>query len=124
VRVHVLAAGVSFAELLMREGIHPEKTTLPFMSRWDIVGVVDKTGEGCRGQRSVRWLRAPPIHGGYSQYICLPESELTPVPVGLDPAEAVSLVLDYVTAYQMMHRVAHASRGQRESAEQLSKRLD
>ena len=47
------------------------------------------------------------------QYICLPESELTPVPAGLDPAEAVSLVLNYVTAYQMMHRVAHSSAGQR-----------
>jgi len=45
-RVRVLAAGVSFAELLMREGIHPEKTTLPFTPGWDIVGVVDKTGGG------------------------------------------------------------------------------
>ena len=31
----------------------------------------------------------------------------------LDPAEAVSLVLNYITAYQMMHRLAHTSRGQR-----------
>ena len=48
VRVRELVAGVSFADLLMREGIHPEKTTLPFTPGWDIVGVVDKTGEECR----------------------------------------------------------------------------
>jgi len=46
---------------------------------------------------------------GYPQYICLPESELTPVPAGVDSAEAVSLVLNYVTAYRMIHRLAHAS---------------
>src|SRR5262245_58226561 len=113
VRVRVLAAGVSFAEMLMREGIHPEKTTLPFTHGWDIVGVVDKTGKGASQAMVDQMVAALPIHGGYAQYICLPESELTPVPTGLDPAEAVSLVLNYITAYQMMHRVAHASPGQR-----------
>ena len=58
-------------------------------------------------------VAALPIHGVYAQYICLPESELTPVPAGVDPAEAVSLALNYVTAHQMIHRVAHASAGQR-----------
>jgi NADPH:quinone reductase-like Zn-dependent oxidoreductase len=113
VRVRVLAAGVSFAELLMREGIHPEKTTLPFTPGWDIVGVVDKTGQGTSQATVGQMVAALPIHGGYSQYICLPENELVPVPADLDPAEAVSLVLNYVTAHQMMHRIAHASQGQR-----------
>jgi NADPH2:quinone reductase len=112
VRVRVLAAGVSFADWLMREGIHPEKTLLPFTPGWDIVGVVEKTGEVSQAMAG-RMVAALPIHGGYAQHICLPQSELTPVPDGLDPAEAVSLVLNYVTAYQMMHRLGHASRGQR-----------
>ena len=111
--VRVLAAGVSFADLLMREGIHPEKTTLPFTPGWDIVGVVEKTGEGVPQASVGQMVAALPIHGGYAQYICVPENELTPVPAGLDPAEAVSLVLNYVTAYQMMHRLAHASAGRR-----------
>jgi NADPH2:quinone reductase len=112
-RVRVLAAGVSFAEMLMREGIHPEKTTLPFTPGWDIVGVVDKTGTGTSQTAVGQTIAALPIHGGYTQYICLPESELTPVPSGLDAAEAVSLVLNYVTAYQMMHRMVHVLPGQR-----------
>ena len=95
VRVREFVAGVSFADLLMREGIHPEKTTLPFTPGWDIVGVVDKTGEGVSQVVVGQTVAALPIHGGYAQYICLPESELTPVPAGLDPAKAVSLVLNY-----------------------------
>jgi NADPH:quinone reductase len=113
VRVRVLAAGVSFADLLMREGIHPEKTTIPFTPGWDIVGVVEKIGAGVSKATIGQMVAALPIHGGYAQYICLPESELTPVPAGVDAAEAVSLVLNYVTAYQMMHRIAHASARQR-----------
>src|SRR5262244_3567344 len=113
VLVRELAAGVSFADLLMREGIHPEKTTPPFTPGWDIVGVVEKTGEGVSQARVGQMVAALPIHGGYAQYICLPEDELTPVPAGLDPAEAVSLVLNYVTAYQMLHRSAKVKSGQR-----------
>lgn len=113
VRVRELTAGVSFADLLMREGIHPEKTTPPFTPGWDIMGVVEKTGEGVSQARVGQMVAALPIHGGYAQYICLPEDELTPVPAGLDPAEAVSLVLNYVTADQMLHRLGHASAGQR-----------
>ena len=113
VRVRAFAAGVSFADLLMREGIHPERTTLPFTPGWDIVGVVEKAGQGVSAARVGQLVAALPIHGGYAEYICLPEGELTPVPAGLDPAEAVSLVLNYITAYQMMHRLAHASPGQR-----------
>jgi NADPH:quinone reductase len=113
VRVREFAAGVSFADLLMREGIHPEKTTPPFTPGWDIVGVVEQTGEGVSQTSVGQMVAALPIHGGYTQYICLPENELILVPAGLDPAEAVCLVLNYVTAYQMLHRLGHASAGQR-----------
>jgi len=51
-----------------------------------------------------------PIHGGYTEFICLSQNELVPVPSGLDAAEAVSLILNYITAYQMMHHSAKANR--------------
>jgi hypothetical protein len=44
--------------------------------------------------------------GGYSRYNVLPESELVQVPAGLAAAEAVSLLLSYTTAYQLIHRIA------------------
>jgi len=42
----------------------------------------------------------------------LPESELVQVPARLDPAETVSLVLNYTTGYQLIHRIAKLSRGE------------
>jgi NADPH:quinone reductase len=119
VRVKVLAAGVSFADILMREGMHPESWSLgraPFTSGWDIVGVVDKLGNKVsttKTWQTGQMVTALPIVGGYSEYIFLPSNELIPVPQKLDPAEAVSLGLNYTTAYQMLHRCAHIKDGER-----------
>ena len=58
-------------------------------------------------------VAAMPISGCYAQYVCLPQRKFIPVPAGLDPAEAVAVVLNYITAYQMLHRSAKVKPGQR-----------
>ena len=113
VRVKVLAAGVSLPDVMAREGIHPETPVVPFTPGWDLVGVVDRLGDGVSGIEPGQRVAAMPIHGAYAEYICLPRHELVPVPSGLDAAEAVSVVLNYITAYQMLHRSAKVRAGQR-----------
>jgi NADPH2:quinone reductase len=113
VRVRVLAAGVSLPDLMMREGIHPETPRLPFTPGWDLVGVVDRLGGHVSGIEPGQIVAALPITGAYAEFVCLPQRELVPVPSGLDAAEAVSLVLNYITAYQMLHRSAKVRPGQR-----------
>ena len=112
VRVRVLAAGVSLPDLLAREGVHPETPLVPFTPGWDLVGVVDRLGDGVSGIEPGRIVAAMPISGAYAEFVCLPQRELVPVPSGLDPAEVVSLVLNYITAYQMLHRSAKVTSGQ------------
>ena len=115
VRVKVLAAGVSFADILMRKGVHPESWNLgkiPFTPGWDVVGIIDKFGDKVSTWQTGQMVAALPIVGGYSEYINLSSDELVPVPPGLDHAEAVSLVLNYITAYQMLHRCAHINAGE------------
>ncbi len=113
VRVRVLAAGVSLPDIMAREGVHPETPRLPFTPGWDLVGVVDRLGNGVSGLEPGQRVAAMPIHGAYADFVCLPHHELAPVPPGLDAAEAVCLVLNYITAYQMMHRSAKVRPGQR-----------
>jgi NADPH2:quinone reductase len=113
VRLGVLAAGVSLPDIMMREGIHPETPRLPFTPGWDLVGIVDGLGDGVQGLQPGQLVAALPIHGAYAEFVCLPQLELIPVPSGLDPSEAVSLVLNYVTAYQMLHRSVQVTSGQR-----------
>jgi NADPH2:quinone reductase len=113
VRVRVLAAGVSLPDIMAREGVHPETPPVPFTPGWDLVGVVDRLGDGVSGIELGQTVAALPIHGAYAEFVCLPQRELVPVPSGLDAAEAVSLVLNYITAYQMLHRSAKVGTGQR-----------
>jgi NADPH2:quinone reductase len=113
VRVKVLAAGVSLPDVLAREGVHPETPRVPYTPGWDLVGTVDQLGEGVTGFELRQPVAAMLIHGCYAQYVCAPRNKLIPMPMGLDAAEAVAVVLNYVTAYQMLHRSAKARSGQR-----------
>ena len=113
VRVRVLTAGVAMPDIMAREGIHPETPRVPYTPGWDLVGVVDRLGKGASRVEPGQLVTAMPIHGAYAEYISLPHAELIPVPAGVDPAEAVSLVLNYVTAYQMLHRTAKVRPGRR-----------
>jgi NADPH2:quinone reductase len=112
-RVRVLAAGVSLPDIMAREGIHPETPAVPYTPGWDLVGIVDRVGNGASGFETGQIVAAMPISGAYAEFVCLPQRELVPVPAGLDAAEAVSLILNYITAYQMLHRCAKVKPGQR-----------
>jgi NADPH2:quinone reductase len=117
VRVRVLAAGVSAYDLMFRRsGSLPGTPRVPFTLGEDIVGVVDKLGEASTvelGQTIAGATFCLGVGGGYAEFICLPASELVPVPSGVDPAEAVCLVVNYVTAHMVMHRTANVRSGER-----------
>ena len=114
VRVKVLATSACFTDTMVRKGVYRDvKEKPPFSPGYDMVGVVDELGAGVTRLKVGQRVAELTVIGAYSQYICLPESHLAPVPDGLDPAEAVSLILSYVTAYQMLHRSAKVQRGQR-----------
>jgi NADPH:quinone reductase-like Zn-dependent oxidoreductase len=112
VRIKILATGVSFADMLMRRGLYSGVPPFPFSPGYDIVGVIESCGPAVTHWKPGDTVTAILITGGYSQYIDLPESELVPVPAGLDPAEAVSLVLNYTTAYQLIDRIAKLHKGE------------
>lgn len=113
VRVRVRAAGVAMPDVMAREGIHPETPAVPFTPGWDLVGEVERLGDGVSGIEPGQLVAALPIHGAYAEFVCLPQHELVAVPSGLDAAETVSLLLNYVTAYQMLHRSAKVRAGER-----------
>ena len=116
VRVKILASGIAATDTMLRQNNVPGlgAPSPPYTPGKELVGVVDKLGEGVSilevGQTVASCLTG---FGAYSEYICAPETEMTPVPPGLDPAEAVSLVANYVVAYQVLHRAARVAPGER-----------
>jgi len=113
VRVKILAAGVSFADVLMREGVHPETARPPFSLGWELVGVVEKLGPGVSGHRPGDRVTALSVRGSYAEYLCVTAGDLVPVPIGLDPVEVACMAFIHLTAYQMMHRAVRVNAGDR-----------
>jgi NADPH2:quinone reductase len=118
VRVKVLTAGVSAYDLMFRSsGSLPGTPRVPFILGADVVGVVDELGQGVStvelGQTVAGATFSLDGLGGYTEYICLPAREWVPIPPGLDPAEAVCLVANYLTAHQVLHRTAKVRSGER-----------
>ena len=112
VRVKVLAAGVAFGDV-MRRALLFDAGGKPRTLGYDIVGRVDQPGEGVTTVYPGQRVAAMPVEGGYAEYLNLPVAELIPVPDHLDPAEAVCMTLNYLTAYQLLHRLADVKEGQR-----------
>ena len=110
-RVKVLAASVSLLDVEARYGRSPFAPKLPFVPGYSIVGEVDAIGEDVMNTVIGARVAALTVYGGYSEYVYITENQLIPVPTTVDPAEAVPLILNYIVAYQPMHRSAKVSPG-------------
>ncbi len=112
VRVRVLAAGVSFTDALIRAGTYLGGPKPPFTPGYELVGVVEQLGPGCSRLREGDRIGALTVWGADAERVCVPEEYAVEVPEDLDPAEVVSLIFPYMTAYQMLHRTARVKRGE------------
>lgn len=111
-RVAVLAAGVSFTDALIRAGTYLGGPSPPFTPGYELVGVVEALGPGCTRLREGDRVGALTVWGADAERVCIPEEHAVAVPDDLDPAEVVSLVFPYMTAYQMLHRTARVQSGE------------
>jgi NADPH:quinone reductase-like Zn-dependent oxidoreductase len=112
VRVRVLAAGVSFTDSQLRAGTYLGVPKPPFTPGYELVGVVEELGPGCSRLREGDRVATLTVWGAYAERLCVLEANAVEVPEDLDPAEVVGLVLTYMTAYQLLHRMAMAKSGE------------
>ena len=99
IRVRIIAAGVGYPDVLIREGAYPGGPRPPFTPGYELIRTVDKLGAGATGFEPGQRVGAITVYGGHADYLCVPEWWLVPVPGRLDPAEAAIVVFNYVTAY-------------------------
>jgi NADPH2:quinone reductase len=109
--VRVEATGVSFAEQQMRRGKYYDQPPFPFVPGYDLVGVVERSGNGA-GPRVGQRVAALTKVGGWADRAVLDSADLVPVPDGLDPVAVETIVVNGITAWRMLHRSARVKRGQ------------
>ena len=113
VRVKVRATGVGATDIAMRRGFYPYAPRTPFVPGYESVGIVDAVGAGVTALKEGDRVCALLVHGGYATHVVRGAEHWAKVPGGLDDVQAVALILNYVTAYQMIRRVARLHAGQR-----------
>jgi NADPH:quinone reductase-like Zn-dependent oxidoreductase len=105
------ATGVSFAEQQMRLGKYYDQPPFPFVPGYDVVGEVVATGSGVETALTGRRFAAVTKIGGWASHLLVDAGDLVPVPDGVDPAAAETVLVNGVTAWQMLHRTAAVRRG-------------
>ncbi|MBI3609655.1 MAG: zinc-binding dehydrogenase [Nitrospirae bacterium] len=111
VLVKVVSASVNYADTMMRRGVYPRMPSLPTIAGLECSGVVESVGKGVthvRAGQSVVVLD----NQCYAEYVVAAAASVTSIPDDLDKDEASAIHGNYMTAYHMLHTVAHVEAGQ------------
>src|SRR3984957_9753046 len=112
IRIRVRASGVGFTDISKRTGYYPYSPAFPFVEGYEVVGDVDAIGDGVSGFTLGQRVCALTVYGAWAEYFTRTAEDFVAVPEGLDDADVIALILNYVTAYQMIHRTAAMQSGQ------------
>ncbi len=115
VRVRVLASSLEYTDVLIRRHLYPQTWLRrpPFVMGYDVVGEVDQLGDGVHGFQLGDRVADMTVIGSNATYRTLRADRLTRLSAGVDAAEAATLILSWMTAYQLLHRAARVQQGQR-----------
>ncbi|MGY3520245.1 medium chain dehydrogenase/reductase family protein [Micromonospora sp. PTRAS2] len=105
------ATGVSFAEQQMRRGKYYDQPPFPFVPGYDLVGTVAAVGPGGDTDLVGRRFAAVTKIGAWATHVLVEAADLVPVPDGVSPAAAETVVVNGITAWQMLHRLAKVRSG-------------
>jgi len=113
VRVRVQAAGVNFADILIRIGLYPDAPRLPAVIGYEVAGVVDAVGNDVADiTEGIRVLALLPSYGGYGDTVIIPASEAVPIPDKLTFEKAAAIPVNYLTAWLLLIKLANVEPGE------------
>ena len=111
-RVRVHAAGVGSPELIMLAGKYayaPRRASVP---GYEIAGIVNALGAGVTGFEVGQRVAAITFQCGYGELLVREAAHFLPIPDEVSDVKAAAVIPNYVTAWQMIHRVAKVRGGQ------------
>ncbi len=111
VLVKVVSASVNFADTMVRRGTYPFMPPLPATPGLECSGFVEALGEGVTAVAPGQ----PVVVLGekcYAEYVLADTASLTPIPEGLDMDEAAAVIVNYATAFHMLHTMGQVQAGQ------------
>lgn len=111
-RVRVRATGVGSTDLMMLAGNYSYAPKIPFVPGYEVSGVIEAIGAGVTGFEVGERVAALTVYGGFAEVLYREAEHFLPIPDGVSDRDAAAVILNYVTAWQMIHRVAKVRSGQ------------
>jgi NADPH:quinone reductase-like Zn-dependent oxidoreductase len=111
-RVRVLAAGVGATDVTMLGGSYPFAPKIPFVPGYEVAGTVDAIGAGVTGFELGQRVAALTVYGSFAEFLVREATHFLPIPDGVSDRDAAAVILNYGTAWQIIHRVAKVRAGQ------------
>jgi NADPH2:quinone reductase len=103
VLIDVRRAGVNYADLSRREGRYDRRFATPLVLGAEVAGTRRDTGE--------RVVALTGGYGGYAEVVAVDEALVFPVPDGLGDDEAITLLLQGLTAFHVLRTSAQLEYG-------------
>ncbi len=116
VRIEVQAAGVNFADLVVRLGLYPSARKYggyPITPGFEVAGTVTAVGEGVGRFHTGDSVIGISRFGGYASCVSLPETQVLPRPKGLDVYEAAGFPVAFLTAWYAVRELFRIRPGRR-----------
>jgi NADPH:quinone reductase-like Zn-dependent oxidoreductase len=110
-RMRVRAAGVGSTDLIMLAGRYLYAPKIPFVPGYEVAAVVDAIGAGVTGFQVGERVAALTVYGGFAELLVREVEHFLPIPERVSDRDAAAVILNYVTAWQMIHRVAKVQPG-------------
>jgi NADPH:quinone reductase-like Zn-dependent oxidoreductase len=110
--IKMQATGISFAEQSMRRNRYPGQPKFPFVPGYDLVGRVAAIGKGVDPEKIGKRYAILTKSGGWATMATVNADDLLPVPDDVSAVNAEAIVVNGITAWQMLHRAAKIKKGQ------------
>ncbi len=111
VLIDVMAAGVSFPDLLLTKGQYQMKPPLPFVPGVEVAGVVRSAPAGA-GVKAGDRVMAFMMLGGWADVVAAPPGMTFRIPEGWSFEAAAGTVMNYHTAHFALHRRGRLKAGE------------
>lgn len=113
VRIQVAAAGVNFADLMMRMGLYPEAPPRPFTPGYEISGTVTEVGPEVTAFKPGDRVFGATRFGGYTTEAVIPQDQIWKTPSSLSDIEAAAIPVNFITAWLALEEMARVRAGDR-----------
>ena len=113
VRIRVRAAGVNYPDNLMIAGKYQVQPPLPFSPGFELAGEILEVSDGVTHLKPGQRVAATSMGGAMAEEICVPATNVVPIPDMMDFSSAAGFIITYGTSYHALEQRARLKPGEK-----------